>query len=325
MKKFKMTANEIAQIVHGQIFGNPNDFITGISDVENATINDVSFVADMKYEKSISTTKAKILLTTKKYDCRSDITYVIVDKPRDCFVQLLDYFQDDYDIEDGTNYYIHESVQIGKDSKISDFVYIAKNVKIGDNVIIYPHVFIGCNVNIGDDCIIYPNVTIYHDCFIGKKCILHAGAVIGSDGFGFIKMKNMNKKIPHLGNVTIHDDVEIGSNSTIDRSVVGSTIIKDNVKLDNLVHIGHNVIIEERVMMAAQTGIAGSTKIGQDCLFGGQVGVAGHLDVKKNTIAAGQAGIINNCDDNSEPLMGMPAIPRMKYLRGYVNMINKKK
>lgn len=320
-----MTASQIAHIVHGQLFGNPNDIITGISHIDNATINDVSFVSDAKYEKFIPTTKAKILLTIKKYDCRSDITYVIVDKPRDSFVQLLDYFQDDYDIESGNNHYIHESVQIGKNTKISDFVYISQNSKIGDNVIIYPHVFIGHDVNIGDNCIIYPNVTIYHDSIIGNNCILHAGVVIGSDGFGFIKMKDMNKKIPHLGNVIIHDEVEIGANSIIDRSVVGSTVIKNNVKLDNLVHVGHNVIIEERVMMAAQTGIAGSTRIGHDCLFGGQVGVAGHLKVKENTIAAGKAGIINNCDDNAEPLMGMPAIPRMKYLRGYAKMVKREK
>ena len=202
---------------------------------------------------------------------------------------------------------IAESATIGDNLYIGAFAIIGEGVTIGNNVQIYSNAVIGDNVVIGDDTIIYPNVTIYHHCVIGQRVIIHAGVVIGGDGFGFAPAENGYDKIPQIGNVVIEDDVEIGANTCIDRSTMGSTIIHKGVKLDNLIQVAHNVEIGENTVMAAQSGIAGSTKIGQWCMFGGQVGMAGHISIADKTHVGAQAGITNSIRKSGETIIGSPA------------------
>lgn len=191
---------------------------------------------------------------------------------------------------------------------------MGENARIGKNCRIFPQTYIGDNVTIADNCIIYPHVTIYEGCAIGNNCILHAGSVIGADGFGFAPEGDVYKKIPQLGNVVIEDDVEIGANTTIDRAVMESTIIRKGVKLDNLVQIAHNVEVGENTVMAAQVGIAGSTKIGKHCMFGGQVGLAGHIKIADNVNFGAQSGVISDIKAPTT-VLGAPAIQAKSFMR----------
>ncbi len=213
--------------------------------------------------------------------------------------------------------FISDSASVGKDIYVGAFAYIGDNVEVGDNVKIYPNSYIGDNVKIGNGTIIYPGVKIYYDTKIGANCIIHSGAVVGADGFGFSREGEIYNKIPQLGNVIIEDDVEIGANTTIDRSVMGSTIIRKGVKLDNLIQIAHNCEIGENTAMAAQVGIAGSTKIGENCVFGGQVGIGGHITIGKNSQIGAQSGIISNTKEGSE-LLGSPAYPVKNFFKSSI-------
>jgi UDP-3-O-[3-hydroxymyristoyl] glucosamine N-acyltransferase len=218
--------------------------------------------------------------------------------------------------------YISEGVTVPQDAYIGAFAYIGKNVQLGKGVQIYPHAYIGDNVQVGDNTIIYSGVKIYYNCIIGKDCILHAGAVIGADGFGFEPDANkVNHKLPQIGNVIIEDDVEVGANTTIDRAMMGSTVIRYNAKLDNLVQIGHNVEVGKSDFLCAQVGIAGSTKVGAYSIFAGQVGVAGHIELPDNCIFGAQSGVSGNI---RKPGMyqGSPAIDAMNWRRSVVGFKN---
>ncbi|MBQ5853605.1 MAG: UDP-3-O-(3-hydroxymyristoyl)glucosamine N-acyltransferase, partial [Rikenellaceae bacterium] len=207
------------------------------------------------------------------------------------------------------------TAQLGEGCYVGDFAVIDSGVKMGANCRIYPHVYIGDNVRIGDNVTINAGVKVYEGCVIGNNVVLHAGAVIGADGFGFAPNAQGNfDKIPQIGNVVIEDDVEIGANTCIDRATMGSTVIRRGVKLDNLIQIGHNVVVGENTVAAAQVGIAGSTKVGSNCMFGGQVGIAGHLTIGDNVKAGSQSGIDNNVDSN-EMRMGTPSLPGLKFHR----------
>ena len=217
--------------------------------------------------------------------------------------------------------FISPDVEVPEDCYIGTFAYIGKGVKLGKGVKIYPQVYIGNNVEIGDNSIIYPGVKIYHSCKIGDRCILHAGVVVGGDGFGFAPVSSGYNKIPQIGNVEIGNDVEIGANTTIDRATMGSTRIKNGVKLDNLIQVAHNVEIGSNTVMAAQVGIAGSTKVGGNCMIGGQVGFAGHINVGDNVQIGAQSGIPSNVKDNSR-LMGYPATDVKDFARQTVYIKN---
>jgi UDP-3-O-[3-hydroxymyristoyl] glucosamine N-acyltransferase len=209
---------------------------------------------------------------------------------------------------------IDPSAKIGEKAYIGAFAVIEEKVVIGNNCKIYPQVYIGSNVTIGDNTVLYPGVKIYRDCVIGSNCIIHSGAVIGADGFGFSREEEGYRKIPQTGNVIIEDNVEIGANTTIDRAVMGSTIIHRGVKLDNLIQIAHNCEIGQNTAMAAQVGIAGSTKVGENCVFGGQVGLGGHITIGNNVQIGAQSGIISNIKDGSE-IIGSPAMPVKSFFR----------
>jgi UDP-3-O-[3-hydroxymyristoyl] glucosamine N-acyltransferase len=214
---------------------------------------------------------------------------------------------------------IEPTAKIGTDVYIGPFAYIGENCVIGDGCALYPHVYIGDNTKIGKDSILNSGVKIYHECIVGEGCIIHAGTVIGSDGFGFApQSENEYMKIPQLGNVILEDHVEIGANVTIDRATMGSTIIRKGVKLDNLIQVGHNVEIGENTVMAAQTGISGSTKVGKNCMFGGQVGLAGHIKIANGTKIGAQAGILGEIKEENTAIIGSPAIDLKQFLRSSV-------
>jgi len=208
---------------------------------------------------------------------------------------------------------------VGSDVYIGPYAYIGENVVIGDKCAIYPHVYVGDNSSIGANCILNPGVKVYHECVIGMGCIIHSGSVIGSDGFGFApQSENEYMKIPQLGNVVLEDNVEIGANVTIDRATMGSTIIHKGVKLDNLIQIGHNVEVGENTVMAAQTGISGSTKVGKNCMFGGQVGLAGHIRIANGTKIGAQAGILSEIKEENTAIIGSPAIDIRNFMKSSV-------
>jgi UDP-3-O-[3-hydroxymyristoyl] glucosamine N-acyltransferase len=213
--------------------------------------------------------------------------------------------------------FVSPTATLGEEVYVGAFAYIADNVKIGSKSVIHPQVYVGDNVTIGEECILYPGVKIYSNCVIGDRCIIHSGAVIGADGFGYSKESEAYHKIPQIGNVVIEEDVEIGANTTIDRAVMGSTVIRRGVKLDNLIQIAHNCDIGEHTAMAAQVGIAGSTKIGENCVLGGQVGIGGHITIGKNSQVGAQSGIISNTKEGSE-IMGSPAMPVKSFFKSSI-------
>jgi len=305
-------ATEIAAFLNGEVVGNGDIKISNVSKIEEGKPNTLAFLANVKYESHIYETGASIVLVNKSFVPQKNIsaTLIKVDDAYKAFASLLElYLMAKSNLKTGIEQpsFIHESVQAGNDVYVGAFAYISKNVKIGDNVKIYPHVFIGENVSIGDCCVLYAGVKIYDDCVIGNSCILNSGCVIGADGFGFAPQQDGTyKKIPHVGNTILEDDVEIGANTTIDCGTMGSTIIRKGVKIDNLVHVAHNCDIGENTVIAAQTGIAGTTKVGENCKLGGQVGLVGHITIGNNVQIGAQAGVSSSVKDN-ETLLLSPA------------------
>ncbi|MDR0659434.1 MAG: UDP-3-O-(3-hydroxymyristoyl)glucosamine N-acyltransferase [Prevotellaceae bacterium] len=316
------TASVIAEYLGGEVEGNPEIAVTSFARIEQGKPGQLCFLANPKYEHYLYTTKASIVLVNKNYELKKPVecTLIRVEDAYEGIASLLELFQKSKkDNKKGRSWRakISWSAKLGKKVYVGAFAYIGKKVKIGNNVKIYPHVYIGDGVTIGDGTILYSGVKIYHDCVIGANCILHAGAVLGSDGFGFAPLPDGGyKKIPQLGNVVIEDDVEIGANTAIDRATMGSTIIKKGVKLDNLIQVAHNVFIDESTVMAAQVGVAGSTKVGKYCMIGGQAGFGGHNVIGDRVIAAAQTGIIGNVKDG-KTLRGSPGIDLTVYQRSY--------
>lgn len=321
----ELSAREIATYLNGEVEGNPDVKVSGFARIEQATQDTLCFLANPKYEEYLYKTGAGIAIVNKSFTLRqqapSSCTIVWVDDAYRGIATLLDIYATLNAVRRSGREYpsrVSWRAKVGKGCYIGAFSYISKGAKVGNNVKIFPHVYIGNNATVGDNCILYPGVTIYAGCHVGSGCILHAGAVIGSDGFGFAPDENKNyKKIPQIGNVTLEDDVEIGANTCIDRATMGSTTIHRGVKLDNLVHIAHNVEVGKNTVMAALTGIAGSTKIGEGCMFGGQSGVIGHLTIGNNVSLTAKAGVSSNIKDG-ETHMGFPNIPVGAYRRSHV-------
>jgi len=320
----EFTAKKIAKAVNGKIIGDSKTFVNNISKIEDGKPNTLSFLSNPIYEKFLYTTEASVVLVNnniKFKDKKIKPTLILVEDSYKSFAYLLNYIAKQKKEKTGVskNAFIDKSAKIGKNSYIGDGVYIGENVKIGKNVKIYPQVFLGDNVIIGDDVKLFSGVKIYFDCILNKNCIIHSGTIIGSDGFGFAPQKGSDyKKIPQLGNVIIEDNVEIGANTTIDRATMGSTIIRKGVKLDNLIQVAHNVEIGENTVIAAQTGISGSTKIGKNCMIGGQVGIAGHLTIADEVKVAAQSGIGKNITKKGEVVQGSPAFNIHDYQKSYV-------
>ncbi len=291
----KTSVRNIANIVNGEIIGNPNLIINNVARIEEAQQGELSFYYDPAYKKYLKTTKASAVIIGNKNETISDkTTYIIVDKPNIAFQKIiLKYFNPNFKFSGiAESAKICKTVKLKKNIGIGDNVYIGENCIIEEGVTIYPNTVIMNNCKIGKNTLIFPNVTIREDTIIGNNVIIQPGAVIGSDGFGYLKNpEGVYNKIPQIGNVIIDDDVEIGANVTIDRSSLGSTIIGKGVKLDNLVQVAHNVTIGSNTVFSSQSGIAGSSKIGKNCIVAGQVGIVGHLKIGDNVIIGGQSGV----------------------------------
>ena len=301
--------------------GDPNATISTFAKIEEGTEGALSFLANPQYEQYIYETKSSIVLVNKDFQPTQEVkaTLVRVDNAYESVAKLLQLYQSMQQKRVGIDplAFIDPSAKIGKDCYIGPFVAIAEGVEIGDGVVLHPHVTIGRDAKVGCGTEIYSNAVIYHHCVVGANCILHAGCVIGADGFGFAPTPSGYDKIPQIGNVVIEDDVEVGANTCVDRSTMGSTIIRKGVKLDNLVQIAHNVEVGSNTVMSEQVGVAGSSKVGEWCMFAGQVGIAGHLKVGDRTTMGAQAGLAggNLARKGGATLMGYPAIEHKKFAK----------
>jgi len=319
----EFTATTIAGFLKGEIEGNPDIKVNTIAKIEEGQSGALSFLANPKYEHYLYETKSSVVLVNKSFIPASSVsaTLIRVENAYEAFASLLRLVDQARPRKKGihSTAIIENTAKIGSEVYIGPYVYVGENCVIGDGCSLYPHVYIGDNSNLGINCILNPGVTVYHDCILGEGCIVHAGSVIGSDGFGFAPQSdNEYMKIPQLGNVVLEDHVEIGANVTIDRATMGSTIIRKGVKLDNLIQIAHNVEVGENTVMAAQTGISGSTKIGKNCMFGGQVGLAGHLKIANGTKIGAQGGILGDVKEENTAIIGSPAIEVKQFLRSSV-------
>ena len=316
------TALQIADIIGGEVDGDPSVKVSKLSKIENGKKGSLTFLANPKYIPFIYSTNASITIVNETFVPEQNITTTLI-RVKDAynsFSQLLDYYEERIEIPVGISSLseIHQTSKLGKKCYVGSFSIVGKNCVIGDNVQIHPQSFISDNVYIGSNTIIKEGVKILHNSVIGKFCVLHPGAVIGSDGFGFIPQKDGSfKKVPQTGNVVLKDFVDVGSNTTIDKATLGSTIIENGVKIDNLVQIAHNVIVGNNTAIAAQTGIAGSAKIGKNCMIGGQVGVAGHISIGDNVRIQGQTGVTSNIKNNIS-IQGTPAMKYKDYSKSYI-------
>ena len=307
----EFTAQIIAQYLKGDIEGNPQEMVTNISRIENGQKGTLAFLANTKYEKYLYTTEASIVLVSRslKLNQKVNATLIRVDDAYQAFASLLTLYQSSLPQKKGidSNSFISESTKIGENCYIGGFAFIGENTEIGNGVKIYPQVYIGDNVKVADNTTLYPGVKIYKECIVGANCIIHASTVIGSDGFGFAPGEGTYQKIPQIGNVVIEDEVEIGSNVSIDRATIGSTIIHKGTKIDNLIQIAHNVEIGENSVIIAQSGIAGSTKLGKNVVVAAQAGLVGHLTIADNVKIGAQSGVTNNIKNEGAIVLGSPA------------------
>lgn len=319
----EFSAQQIAMLLGGKVTGDANRKVSDVGPIESAHEGQLSFLCDAKYLPHLPQTGASVVLMTESipFDGETNATLIRVENARAAMGQLLSLVAKAMNpAKQGVEQpsFVSEGVVIPDDAYIGAFAYIGKNVQLGKGVQIYPHTYIGDNVKISNNTILYSGVKVYYNCVIGKDCILHAGVVVGSDGFGFEPdAKGVNQKLPQIGNVIIEDDVEIGANTTIDRAMMGSTIIRRNAKLDNLVQVAHNVEIGESTFMCAQVGVAGSTQVGSHCILAGQVGVAGHITIADNCVFGAQSGIANHVK-KSGMYQGSPIIDAMNWRRSVV-------
>ena len=316
-------AKEIAEILNGTIEGNPDATVTTFARIESGKPGEICFFANPKYEHYVYKCEADIIIVNNTFEPKEPVpaTMIRVENAYASVAALLDYVtarKRSYRRYRGLRSRVRWSAKVGRKVYIGDFAYVGKNACIGDFTKIYENVYIGDDVKIGSYCTIYPGARIYPGMVIGDRVIIHSNAVIGADGFGFAPLEDGTwKKIEHTGNVVIEDDVEIGANTCVDKSQMGSTVIRKGAKIDDLCMIAHNVEIGPNTVMAAMSGVAGSTKVGEHCIMAGQVGIAGHLTVADNTSFAAQTGLQSSVKQPGMSFMGTPAIPYMDYMRSY--------
>jgi UDP-3-O-[3-hydroxymyristoyl] glucosamine N-acyltransferase len=319
----EFSAEQIAGILNGEIVGNAQVTVNGLAKIEEGHAGALSFLSNPKYEEYIYKTGSSVCIVNKTFEPSKSLpetlTLVKVEDAYACFAKLLEVYSQmnkkQPKIENPS--FIAENATIGEGLYLGAFAYIGDNAKIGNNVSIYPNAYIGENVVIGDGTVVHPGATIYAECKIGTNCIIHAGVIIGADGFGFAPDENGEyQKVPQIGNVILEDNVEVGSNTTIDRATMGSTIIRRGVKIDNLCQIAHNVEVGRNTAMAAQVGIAGSAKIGEHVMIGGQAGISGHLHIADGTKIVAQSGIPSSVK-KADTLMGSPGIPMDDFKKSY--------
>ncbi|KIA92855.1 UDP-3-O-(3-hydroxymyristoyl) glucosamine N-acyltransferase [Pedobacter kyungheensis] len=322
----QFTAKQISQFLNGSIDGNPDVAVTELSKIEDGKEGSLSFLSNPKYENFLYSTQASVVIVSKDFTPTQPYTSTLVrvENPYSAFTILLDKYNEAVNAQNTQTgidkmAFVHPTAKIGQNVFIDAFAYVAEHAVIADGCKINTQVFIGAHSKIGENATFYPGVKIYHNSVIGSRVIIHANTVIGSDGFGFAPQKDGTyNKIPQIGNVIIEDDVEIGANTTVDRATMGSTIVKKGTKIDNLIQIAHNVEIGENTVLAAQSGISGSTKIGPNSVVGGQVGIAGHLTLAKGTQIGAQAGINFNITEENKQWHGSPAQPLRNWMRASV-------
>ena len=315
MKKF---LKEIAELVGGELHGNGEILITGLNSIETAENGDLTF-ADEKHVDAAKKSSASAVIISKKFKGELPANAIKTDEPKVAFAKLMEIFKPQIEIPAGisSQAYIGKNTKISSTAKIMAFAYIDNGAEISDGAIIYPHTYIGQNAKVGADTVIYSSVTVREYCEIGARCVIHASTVIGADGFGFTTSKGVHTKVPQIGNVIVEDDVEIGAHVGIDRAAMGSTVIGHGTKIDNLVHVGHNCQIGANCLIVAQTGISGSTIVGDNVTFGGQTGTVGHIKIGGNSVYAARSGITKNMPEGVF-CSGFPVQPHNEWLRSQV-------
>lgn len=316
----EFSAKQIAEFIQGRVEGDENASVHDFAKIEEGREGCISFLSNPKYTHFIYDTKSTIVLIDESVELEHPVsaTLIRVKSAYEAVAKLLQLYESMKPKKKGIDSlaFVSPKAQVGENVYIGPFAYIGDGAVIGDGCQIYPHVNIGDGVKVGEDCLFYPNVTIYHGCRIGNNVILHAGCVIGADGFGFAPSANGYDKIPQIGIVTIEDDVEIGANTCIDRSTMGSTYVRKGVKLDNLVQIAHNTDIGANTVMSSQVGVAGSTKVGEWCMFGGQVGLAGHITIGNKVFLGAQSGVPGSIKDGQQ-LIGTPPMEQRAYFKSH--------
>ena len=305
-------------MIGGRVEGDENARVNSFAKIEEGRPGAISFLSNTKYTHYIYDTQSSVVLIDENVELEHEVkaTLIRVKNAYEAVARLLQAYESMKPKKKGIDplAFIASSATLGDDCYVGAFAYIGEGAKIGKNCQIYPHAVVGDNVSVGDDCIIYPNAVVYHDCRLGQRVTMHAGSVVGADGFGFAPTAEGYDKIPQIGIVTIEDDVEIGANTCIDRSTMGSTYVRKGVKLDNLVQISHNTDIGANTVMSAQVGVAGSTKIGEWCMFGGQVGIAGHITIGNRVNLGAQSGVPSSIEDN-QTLIGTPPMETRPFFR----------
>ena len=317
------TASVIAEYLKGTVEGDPQATVNDVSKIEEGRTGTLSFLANPKYEKYIYDTLSSVVIVNKDFNPARAVkaTLIRVENAYESFAALLQLYEQSKPKKTGVSKMasISGSATLGKDLYIGDFAVISDNAILDAGVQLYPQVYIGDNVRIGEGSVLHPGVKVYDGSEIGAHCVIHAGAIIGGDGFGFApNQENNYQKVPQVGKVIIEDHVEVGANTTIDRATMGATILRKGVKLDNLIMIAHNVEVGENTVIAAQTGVSGSTRIGKNCMFGGQVGLIGHISIADGVKIAAQSGIPKSINQEGAIVQGAPAFEFGQYQRSYV-------
>jgi len=314
-QKLERSLEEIAREVGGDVIGEGSTIITGVNSLDTAGPGEVSFFVDRRFKKDLKTTKASAIIVSEKNDLYNG-PQIVTSNAALAFAVVTGFFAPSVPKYPGISEQatVHESSRVGQDVSIYPMVYVGKDAEIGDETVLFPGVFIGDRVRIGKGAVLYPNVSILQNCIIGNDVIIHAGAVIGADGFGYVKDGSKSAKVPQIGIVQIDDDVEIGANTCIDRAALGKTWLQRGVKIDNLVQVAHNVVIGEDSIVIAQTAFAGSVSVGREVIIAGQVGLADHIDIGDKAIIGSQSGIAKSVHPG-EVLFGSPAMPHRLWLK----------
>ena len=314
----KFSAKQIAEFIQGTIVGDENATVHTFAKIEEGIPGAISFLSNPKYTSYIYDTQSSIVLVNKDFEPEREIkaTLIKVDNAYESLAKLMTLYEQSHPKRTGIDplAYVAPTAKIGKNVYLAPFACVGDHAEVGDNTELHPHATVGRNAKVGKNCILYTNSNVYHDCIVGDNCILHSGSVIGADGFGFAPTPNGYDKIPQIGIAILEDDVEIGANTCVDRATMGATIIRKGVKLDNLIQVAHNVEIGSNTVIASQTGIAGSTKVGEWCMFGGQVGIAGHIKIGDKVNLGAQSGVPGSIK-SGQSLIGTPPIEMKNFFK----------
>ena len=314
----KFSAKQIAEFIQGTIVGDENATVHTFAKIEEGIPGAISFLSNPKYTSYIYDTQSSIVLVNKDFEPEREIkaTLIKVDNAYESLAKLMTLYEQSHPKRTGIDplAYVAPTAKIGENVYLAPFACVGDHAEVGDNTELHPHATVGRNAKVGKNCILYTNSNVYHDCIVGDNCILHSGSVIGADGFGFAPTPNGYDKIPQIGIAILEDDVEIGANTCVDRATMGVTIIRKGVKLDNLIQVAHNVEIGSNTVIASQTGIAGSTKVGEWCMFGGQVGIAGHIKIGDKVNLGAQSGVPGSIK-SGQSLIGTPPIEMKNFFK----------